>query len=146
LTFFLRTDNEKKAFESLPGLNEKRKFMFEFWKRRDPNQNTLQNEFKQEYLKKILEANQLFKEPFKEGWKTDRGRIYVTYGKPEEIESFPYSNDKKSYEIWKYEKLEGGAICAFMEITQSGSGIYELVHSTIRTELRNDDWENKLYQ
>lgn len=146
LTFYLRTENEKKAFESMTNLNDKRKFMYEFWRRRDSNPNTPQNEFKQEYVKKILEANQLFKEPFKEGWKTDRGRIYVTYGKPEEIESFPYSADKKSYEVWKYEKLEGGAICAFMEKNQSGSGIYELVHSTIRTELRNDDWESKLYQ
>lgn len=144
LTLYLRNDDIKKGYENAKTVDEKRKFMFEFWKKRDTNPATPQNEFKREYLKRVLEANNLFKEPFKEGWLTDRGRIYIEFGKPDDIERNPYSSDKKSYEIWRYDNLEGGAECVFGEIQSNGSGIFELIHSTIRSELRNDNWQQLL--
>lgn len=140
---YIRTDAETKNYESLNKLEEKRKFMFDFWKKRDSNLMTPQNEYKIEYLKKVSEANKLFKESFKEGYKSDRGRIYVTYGKPDDIESFPFQSDKKSYQIWKYNSVEGGGQCIFIELNPS-TGAYWLVHSTFRNELRNDNWENQL--
>lgn len=146
LTLYLRDDEIKKGYESAKTVDDKRKFMFEFWKKRDTNPATPQNEFKREYLKRVLEANNLFKEPFKEGWLTDRGRIYVAFGKPDDIERNPYSGDKKSYEIWRYDNIDGGAECVFAEIQANGSGIFELIHSTIRTELRNDNWQTLLEQ
>lgn len=140
---YIRTDAETKNYESLNKLEEKRKFMFDFWKKRDSNLMTPQNEYKIEYLKKVSEANKLFKESFKEGYKSDRGRIYVTYGKPDDVESFPFQSDKKSYQIWKYNSVEGGGQCIFIELNPS-TGAYWLVHSTFRNELRNDNWENQL--
>lgn len=144
LSLYLRNDDVKKGYENLKTVDEKRKFMFEFWKKLDNTPNTPQNEFKREYIKRILEANNLFKQPFREGWLTDRGRIYVTYGKPDDIERVPYSGEEKNHEIWTYDNVDGGAICVFAEIQSNGSGIYELIHSTIRTELRNDDWKAKI--
>lgn len=143
LSVYIRSDFETKSFKNLSKLEDKRKFMFEFWKARDNNPATPVNEYKMNYFKKINEANKSFKESYREGWKTDRGRIYVTYGKPDDIERFPYQISSKSYEIWNYNSLEGGAKCVFIEKEQS-TGIYDLVHSTLRDELRNNDWEKEL--
>jgi GWxTD domain-containing protein len=140
---YLRTQTESDDYKKLNTVDEKRKFIFNFWKKRDNNLFTAINEFKIKYFTSINEANKLFKQGFVEGWKTDKGRIYITYGKPSDIESYPFEQDTKGYEIWYYETLQGGTKCVFLE-SQPGSGYYLLEHSTIRGELRNDDWKNKL--
>lgn len=139
-SIYIRTTPEKNEYDKLKNIDEKRKFMFNFWRKRSYNPNSLLNEYKTEYFKKVNEANMLYKQGFIEGWKSDRGRIYITYGKPSEIESHPNEADSKGYEIWTYESIQGGAVCVFAE-REIGSGTYYIVHSTIRGELRNDDWE-----
>lgn len=141
---YIRTDEETKNYKSLNNLEAKRKFMFQFWTKRDNTPYTQLNEYKINYFKRIENANKMFKESFLEGWRTDRGRIYMLYGEPNDIERFEYEADIRSYQIWHYETIEGGTICVFAETKFTGSGIYELVHSTIRGELRNDDWKNQL--
>lgn len=144
ISTYIRDSKDNSTWKSLSNLDDKRKFMFNFWKQKDPNINTPRNEFKIEYVNRIQQANNTIKEPFKDGWKTDRGRIYVLFGKPDDIESHPYEADTKSYEIWKYDKVEGGATVVFVETQSSGSGIFQQVHSTIRGEVRNDNWEREL--
>jgi GWxTD domain-containing protein len=140
---YIRTQNETDNYKKLKTVEEKRMFIYNFWKMRDDNPFTPINEFKIKYLKSIAESNKLFKQGFTEGWKTDRGRIYMIYGKPTDIESFPNSSDTTGYEIWHYDLLQGGTICVFAEL-QAGSGYYIIVHSTIRGEFRNDDWRYRL--
>jgi GWxTD domain-containing protein len=144
ITTYIRTDRESNIYSKLTSLGEKRKFMYDFWKNRDESPSTPQNEFKIDFVTRVLEADATFKEPYREGWKTDRGRIYVLYGKPDDIERFSFEANKKSHEIWTYEKLEGGATCVFVERNPEGSGYFDLVHSTIRSEIRNDNWESEL--
>ncbi|MBN1633919.1 MAG: GWxTD domain-containing protein [Ignavibacteria bacterium] len=139
---YIRTDEETRNFDNLKTLESKRKFIYEFWKKRDKMPNTIQNEFKIDYFKRINIANQKFRQSFKDGWKTDRGRIYMIYGEPNDIELYEYQSDIRSHQIWRYELIEGGTICVFAETNFDGSGIYELVHSTIRGELRNDNWKS----
>lgn len=144
ITTYIRTSSETSTYNKLTDLTDKRKFMYDFWQKRDPNTETPQNEYKIDYVKRVLEADATFKEQNREGWQTDRGRIYVLYGKPDDIERFPFEANKKQHEIWRYEKLEGGVICVFVERPPEGSGFFDLVHSTIRTEIRNDNWESNL--
>jgi len=141
-SLYLRTTTETEDYEKLTSLEQKRKFMYNFWKNRDDNPSTPQNEFKLKYLLRILEANKLFNESFKEGWRTDRGRIYIVYGKPDSREVFPFEPNTKGYEIWTYDALEGGTMCVFIELLSVGSGDYELVHSTLKNELRNENWKS----
>lgn len=142
-SIYIRTQTETDDYKKLSSIDEKRKFMFNFWKKRDDNPLTLVNEFKNKYFALVNEANKMFKQGFMEGWKTDRGRILITYGKPSDIESYPYESDTKGYEIWSYEYLQGGTKCVFIE-QQPGSGYYNLEHSTIRGELKNENWKDKL--
>jgi len=142
---YIRTDDETKKYRDLTTLEEKRKFMFAFWKKKDDMPMTPQNEYKIAFLKRMSEANTKFKEDYNPGWKTDRGRIYVLYGPPSQIDHYPFESDVKSYEEWKYDALQGGTEADFIE-KETGTGVYRLVNSTIRGEFREDNWKAQLRQ
>ncbi len=140
---YVMSDQDRDRFEDLTKLNDKRKFLFDFWKAKDINPNTQVLESKITYFKRVSEANKSYKEAYTEGWKTDRGRIYIIYGQPDDVEKYPFESQSKSYEIWKYNSIEGGGECSFVEIQQA-TGVYKLVHSTFRNELRNMDWRDQI--
>jgi len=75
--------HEKKRFFSLVTAEQRKEFIANFWKKRDPDLSTDENEFKIQYYKLIEEANHLFKDESKEGWLTDRGRVYILLGPPD---------------------------------------------------------------
>jgi GWxTD domain-containing protein len=139
---YIALGDEMKRYESLTELNAKRKFMYEFWKRRDPDPTTLGNEVKKEYLGRVEHANLSFRGGLKDGWKTDRGRVYIVYGPPDEIERHPNEMDTKSYEIWYYHSIQGGVEFDFID--RSGFSDYILVNSTHRNEIRDDNWQQQL--
>ncbi len=113
------TDEEKAAFKQLSNDEERDQFIEQFWLRRDPTPDTVENEYKDEYYRRIAYANEHFSSGVP-GWKTDRGRIYIMYGKPDEIESHPTGGtyerpidegggETQTYpwEKWRYRYLEG---------------------------------------
>lgn len=144
-TVYIRNAPESDEFNKMKTLDEKRKFLYIFWGRRNMTPNSPVNDYKIQYFKRVNEANSLFKQGFLDGWKTDRGRIYITYGEPEEVERHPSESDSKGYEIWTYQSVkgQGSAVCAFAE-RELSTGVYYLVHSTIRGEYRDDKWQDKL--
>src|SRR5512147_3137055 len=79
---YLITDEEKAIFKKLTTAEEKEQFIEQFWARRDPNPLTADNEFKIEHYRRIAYANDNFQSG-KPGWKTDRGRVYILFGKPD---------------------------------------------------------------
>jgi len=100
---YIISREERKTFLNLPA-SERPRFIDEFWKRRDNDPSTEANEYKTEYLKRIDEAKHLFTEGGTSGWLTDRGRIYVLIGPPEQRETYPrgYSFYGVPLEIWHY--------------------------------------------
>jgi GWxTD domain-containing protein len=82
------TDQELKAFKSLSNDEERDNFIEQFWLRRNPNPDSPENEFREEHYRRIAYANEHFAAG-KPGWKTDRGHIYIAYGKPDSIDSHP---------------------------------------------------------
>jgi GWxTD domain-containing protein len=139
---YIATSSEIDQYKALKAIDGKRTFISQFWKVRDPNPSTPKNEFYQEYLDRIQHCNQTYSTLGKKGWKTDRGRIYLKYGKPSEIERFPNQQDTKPYEIWHYNEIEGGIIFVFADLTNFSD--YQLIHSTARGELQDENWENKI--
>ena len=79
------TDEERSAFMQLSNDEERDQFIEAFWGRRDPTPDTEENEFKEEHYARIAYANEHFAAGIP-GWKSDRGRIYIVFGKPDEIE------------------------------------------------------------
>jgi len=113
------TDQERGAFKQLSNDEERDQFIEAFWQRRNPNPDSPENEYKEEHYRRIAYANEHFAAGVP-GWKTDRGRIYIMYGKPDEIESHPsggfYSRPAEEgggetstfpFETWRYRYLEG---------------------------------------
>ncbi|MCX8010278.1 MAG: GWxTD domain-containing protein, partial [Ignavibacteria bacterium] len=139
---YLASNEENEQWKKINTIDAKRNFLFKFWKMRDPDQLSPINEAKLEYFRRVEITNAQFSNVQRRGWKTDRGRIYLLYGEPSEIERYPNQVDAKPYEIWKYNNLEGGVIFVFADLT--GFADYTLLHSTLRGELRDDNWMRKI--
>jgi GWxTD domain-containing protein len=139
---YVITDEERKAFKKLATDDERERFIEEFWRRRDPDPDTDENEFKEEYYERIAYANEHFASGIP-GWKSDRGRIWIMYGKPDERETHPTGGnyDRPSYEgggstttypfeIWFYRYLAGvGSGVEIEFVDPTGSGEYRIARS-----------------
>ena len=132
---YIITDEEKRAFKKLATDEEREQFIEAFWRRRDPNPDTDENEYVEEHYERIAYANQHFASGIP-GWKTDRGRIYITFGPPHSKESHPMggsydrpvhhgggSTSVYPFETWFYRHLPGvgsGIEIEFVDPTGSG--------------------------
>jgi GWxTD domain-containing protein len=119
---YIITGREEKTFLKLPD-SEKDQFIEEFWRRRDPDPETGENEFKKEYFGRIDQANRLFLGEGKPGWLTDRGRIYILFGPPFNRSTSPLQGEfgVRCGEVWYY----GNFPVVFRDPNCTGS--YELV-------------------
>jgi len=113
------TDQELKAFKSLSNDEERDAFIEAFWQRRNPNPDSPENEFREEHYRRIEYSNEHFAAG-KPGWKTDRGHMYIAYGKPDSTDSHPSggtydrpmdegggTTSTFPFEVWHYRYLEG---------------------------------------
>jgi len=106
---YIITNEERIVFNALRTDQERQQFVEQFWKRRDPTPDSMENEFKEEHYRRIAYANERYGSS-SQGWKTDRGRIYITFGPPDETESHASgggSNSTYPFERWRYRYLEG---------------------------------------
>ncbi len=87
---YIITRSESRRWKELQTDEERLGFIRQFWKRRDPDPRTVVNEFRGEYWRRVLEANRRFGAPGKPGWRSDRGKIFILLGEPEQIESREY--------------------------------------------------------
>jgi GWxTD domain-containing protein len=113
------TDEEAKAFKNLSNDEERDQFIEQFWLRRNPNPESPENEYRDEHYARIAYANEHFAAG-KPGWMTDRGHIYISFGKPDSIDSHPSGGQYERpmeegggntstfpFEVWHYRYLEG---------------------------------------
>src|SRR5436190_5491081 len=139
---YIITDEERKAFRKLETDDERERFIEEFWRRRDPDPDTDENEYREEYYERIAYANEHYASGIP-GWKTDRGRIYIVYGKPDEVETHPAGGayQRESYEgggststypfeRWFYRYLAGvGSGIEIEFVDPTGSGEYRIARN-----------------
>ncbi|MDQ3817898.1 MAG: GWxTD domain-containing protein [Acidobacteriota bacterium] len=136
---YIITDQERAAFKKLQTDEERENFIELFWRRRDPDPDTDENEYREEYYERIAYANEHYTSGIP-GWKTDRGRIYIMWGKPDEVETHPSGGqyERPSYEgggststypfeIWFYRYLPGvGSGIEIEFVDPTGSGEYHI--------------------
>src|SRR5262245_3644130 len=131
---YIITDDERKVFQALTTPEEKDAFIEQFWSRRDPDPRTGNNEFKEEHYRRIAYANENFFSG-KDGWATDRGRIYITFGPPTHIEDNSGGVYRRrpeegggytstySFQRWFYNEIPGvgrGIEVEFVDATKTG--------------------------
>src|SRR6266704_4869818 len=126
---------ERTAFLQLSTNEEREQFIEQFWQRRNPNPDLAENSFKEEHYRRIAYANERFASGIP-GWKTDRGRIYIMWGKPDEVESHPAGGAYERpieegggetstypFEKWRYRYIDGignDVNIEFVDPTMSG--------------------------
>jgi GWxTD domain-containing protein len=132
---YIITDEERAAFKRLQTDDEREQFIENFWLRRDPTPDTEENEFKEEHYRRIQYANDNFASGIP-GWKTDRGRIYIVFGPPDERDEHPtggtYERPPEEgggetttypFEDWRYRYIEGigtNVMIEFVDPTMTG--------------------------
>ncbi len=132
---YIISDAERKAFQALTTDEEREQFVQQFWARRDPTPGTERNEFKEEHYRRIAYANQHYTASIP-GWRTDRGRIYIQYGPPDEIEAHPSGGSYERplsqgggvtetypFEQWRYKLIDGvgqNVIVEFVDKDRNG--------------------------
>jgi GWxTD domain-containing protein len=132
---YIISGEERKAFVQMSTDDERENFIEQFWMRRDPTPDSMENEYKEEHYRRIAYANERYASGI-QGWKADRGRIYIAYGPPDEIESHPSGGSYQRpydegggftstypFEIWRYRWLEGigsDILLEFVDPTMTG--------------------------
>ncbi len=133
--FYIITDEEKTSFKRLNTDEEREQFIEQFWLRRDPTPDTQENEYKEEHYRRIAYSNERFASGIP-GWKSDRGRIYITFGPPDEIEDHPSGGTYQRpieegggttstfpFQKWRYRYIDGignDIIIEFVDTTMTG--------------------------
>ena len=139
---YIATKAEIDKFAKTDSVSSKREFLYNFWANRDPEPATPGNEYKDSYMKRLEYVNKSFAVANKEGYQSDRGRVYLVYGEPDQRDYFPSERSVKPYEVWFYNSIENGVYFYFGDVT--GFGNFELLHSTKRGEVRDDTWQRRL--
>ena len=132
---YIITGEERKAFIQMSTDDERENFIEQFWLRRDPTPDSMENEYKEEHYRRIAYANERYASGIP-GWRTDRGRIYIAYGPPDEIEAHPSGGQYQRpydegggftstypFEIWRYRWIEGigsDILLEFVDPTMTG--------------------------
>jgi GWxTD domain-containing protein len=136
---YIITDSERKAFLALQTNEEREQFIEEFWQRRNPDPDSVDNPVKEEHYRRIAYANEHFASGIA-GWRTDRGRIYIMYGKPDSQESHTQGENYErpldqgggetktyAFEDWTYHYIEGiGENVELEFVDPSGTGEFRL--------------------
>jgi GWxTD domain-containing protein len=128
---YIISEREREIFLLLETHEERDRFIEAFWRTRDPNPTTPQNEYRDEHRARLDHANRYFgRDSASPGWKTDRGRIYIKLGKPQDIERFPATRDLVPTELWFFSGDNPGLPGHFHLIffKPRGYGEYRLYH------------------
>jgi GWxTD domain-containing protein len=118
---YIIQDQERAAFLKLTTDDERGKFVEQFWERRNPIPGVPENKFKEEHYRRIAYANSRYATRSQAGWRTDRGRIYILYGPPDEVEAHPGA--ARPSERWLYRHRDGigdDVMVIFVDLARTG--------------------------
>jgi len=139
---YLADKTEIYFFSQLKTAPAQKEFLKDFWSRQENGSGNEAPRPRGDYLRRVQLADDRYSQYTKKGWRTDRGRVFILYGKPDEVERHPSEGVTKPYEVWYFYQIENGVQFVFAD--RNGFGDYELVHSTKRGELSDEDWQRYL--
>lgn len=142
---YIITRDERAEFTKLETDQQRDNFIEDFWQQRNPNPTPEWNPFKEEHYSRLAYANEQFAASIP-GWKTDRGRIYIIYGPPDEREGHPsnanpnlppdaFLTHRDRNEVWRYNYIQGLGHNVFFDfVDQCNCGEYHLVHDPTKRQ------------
>lgn len=141
---YLAESGELSVYNKEMSTPAKARFLATFWRKRDPTPETPDNPPLREYNRRIAEANRLYKEGGRgttPGWRTDRGRIYLKFGKPDEVWQRPEQDQILPLEVWRFTH---GKNRYFIFLTRNRAGAVQLIYSNELTEPGLPNWRSDL--
>jgi GWxTD domain-containing protein len=140
---YIASGGELRPFHGA-SIGAKRRFLIDFWRKRDPDPQTPRNEIREDFYGKIAYADNTFRERgsrTQSGWKTDRGRIYTRLGAPDETLDRVRVGQAPPYLVWRYTR---GKVLYFVFSDRSGLGAYKLMTTNDLHEAGAPDWRDIL--
>lgn len=137
---YLMGSGEQGIYSTLSAEGKVR-FLRAFWAKRDPTAGTPRNEMEEDFYARIATANRDYREGGAAelpGWRTDRGRIFIKYGPPDEVLARPQASSSNPYVVWKYTR---GRALKYVFLDQTQFGNYVLIHTDDRRELSRPNWQ-----
>ena len=139
-------DETRKSFKKITLSEEKKKAFFSFWRKQDEPGAMPLSSYRR-YFQRVEEANKKFSYQKTPGWKSDRGRVYVTYGPPNFTNAELFNTEAKPYITWEYASLNmrvtSGSKAQFVFLDRLGGGNFYLVHSNVIGEVQEPDWYSR---
>ena len=123
---YIADPGELKELKEIEDNGERIKAFNKFWASRDPDPTTEINELKVKFYYRINTANRLFTVMRREGWRTDRGRVLIQFGEPDQIDDFPFNTDGRPYQVWHY--YDDGPYRKFTFVDENEDGDYRLIY------------------
>ena len=123
---FVAESEEIDSLAKIEGTTERIRAFNEFWRKRDPTPGTPENENKLEFYRRVQFANERFSFMRRNGWRSDRGRIYIMFGEPDQLDDYPYTPDTHPYQEWHYYRQ--GRYRKFVFVDENEDGEYRLVY------------------
>jgi GWxTD domain-containing protein len=150
LTYFIKTllhistENEIRFAKALDKYEDKKSYLYSFWEKRlSPGKTVAQ--LWQGYNSALEYVNDDFESNFREGWETDRGRVFLKYGIPSDVELYPRDGSTLPHQVWKYDRLGAQTQVIFVFIdTDLATDEYPLIHSNKYGEVQNYGWKSML--
>jgi GWxTD domain-containing protein len=127
---YIASGKEMKKLEEAP-IESREAVWKEFWSKKDPIPDTPENETSDEYFRRVDYANEHFR-TYTSGWRTDRGRIYIIFGQPDEIEYHPFEEESVPYQIWYYYSIGKRFIFADLSMTGDYTQVRERDYDIIK--------------
>lgn len=140
----IATATERRRLDGIEDLDERRRFLMDFWRKRDPVPSTSINEFQEEFYQRLQYANDRYTSTFMEGWETDQGRTIIKYGPPSRFDPHLMDRETAPYEIWEYNNIPGEGQAIFVFADRSNFGLFELIHSSVAGERKLANWQQEL--
>jgi GWxTD domain-containing protein len=141
LSDVLASNAEKAVRAECTDERSKQRYLFRFWKERDPDEKTEANERLDEFRSMYKRAQAFYGNPtFPDGWKSDRGITLLRFGVPTQVTQYIQTIDTKPYEEWFYQGIQGGVYFYFVDWQLQQN--HRLVHSTMIGQVREPNWFN----
>ncbi|MCP4566405.1 MAG: GWxTD domain-containing protein [FCB group bacterium] len=145
IAWYHLSEADKIQIRKLDPLAQKN-MLLQFWRRMDDDPTTPENPFYNQVVQRYMFAIDKFSthSSLHDGWHTDRGRVYITYGPYDSEVDLAMQGMNYPMIKWEYYKLEGGVIFIFASDPMAGGIDYRLVHSTHPREKYDPSWETKM--
>lgn len=140
----IATQTEQRRMRRIQDLDERRRFLADFWEARNPNPGTQVNTVRDEFERRVEYVSDRYGTPRREGWKTDRGRVILKYGQPTSVTPRLYERDAYPHDIWTYNNIPGEGQALFVFVDRDGFGEFRLLHADVAGETNLPNWRDEV--